>query len=235
MARARELTDQAGTTSVAAHHAITGAFCALSRGDVAEAITLLEARIAADGGIGSMGEPLGVAPMLVEAYVGLDRRADAAALAKRFAEDTPQPANPSTNALIARCRALASSDDAAAVAAFEAALAAHAEAPDVTEATRTRLLYGARLRRTGHRVAARGQLHTAMDAFAKMGLTAWAQRAADELRATGATARPAPAARRRAAYLAGDARGAHGGAGAVQPRGSRRPVPQPEDRRASSS
>ena len=89
--RARALVDRAGTTGVAAHLAITAAFCALCRGDLAETVALLEARIAADGGVGSMGEPLGVAPTLVEAYVGLGRLADAAALADRYAAVTPQP------------------------------------------------------------------------------------------------------------------------------------------------
>jgi DNA-binding CsgD family transcriptional regulator len=188
--RARVLTDRAGTTSVAAHQAITAAFCALCRGDLAEAAALLEARIAADGGVGSMGEPLGVAPTLVEAYVGLGRVAEAAALAERYATVTPQPAPPATAALVARCRGLTVAGDEAAVEAFQAALAAHAQAPDAFEAARTRLLYGARLRRAGRRVAAREQLRVALDAFAAMDLTAWAQRAADELAATGATARP---------------------------------------------
>jgi DNA-binding NarL/FixJ family response regulator len=188
--RARMLTDRAGTTSVAAHQAITAAFCALCRGDLAAAAALLEARIAADGGVGSLGEPLGVAPTLVEAYVGLGRAADAAALAGRYADVTPQPPPPPTAALVARCRGLTVASDEAAAEAFETALAAHAQAPDAFEAARTRLLYGARLRRAGRRVAAREQLRVALDAFTAMDLTAWAQRAADELGATGATARP---------------------------------------------
>jgi DNA-binding CsgD family transcriptional regulator len=187
--RARALTDRAGTTGVAAHQAITAAFCALCRGDLAEAAALLEARIAADGGVGSMGEPLGVAPELVEAYVGLGRPADAAALAGRYAEVSASSPAPPTVALVARCRGLTADGDDAAAEAFETALAAHAQAPDAFETARTRLLYGARLRRTGRRVAAREQLRVALDAFAAMDLTAWARRAADELGATGATAR----------------------------------------------
>ena len=38
LARARELTDRAGTSSVAAHQALTSAFCALCRGDAADAV-----------------------------------------------------------------------------------------------------------------------------------------------------------------------------------------------------
>jgi DNA-binding CsgD family transcriptional regulator len=83
---------------------------------------------------------------------------------------------------------IAAGDDAA-VEAFEAALAAHGQAADAFEAARTRLLYGARLRRAGPRVAAREQLRAALEAFTAMDLTAWSQRATDELAATGATAR----------------------------------------------
>jgi hypothetical protein len=73
---------------------------------------------------------------------------------------------------------------------FQTALAAHAQAPDAFETARTRLLYGGQ---TAPRRAAgrRGeQLRVALDAFTALDLTAWAQRAADELAATGATARP---------------------------------------------
>jgi hypothetical protein len=102
----------------------------------------------------------------------------------------PPATPPPTAALVARCQGLTAANAEAAVEAFEAALAAHAQAPDAFEAVRTRLLYGARLRRVGRRVAARAQLRAALDAFAAMDLTAWARRAADELAVTGATARP---------------------------------------------
>jgi DNA-binding CsgD family transcriptional regulator len=189
LARARELTDVAGTTSVAAHQALTAAFCALCRGDLAETVALLEARLAADGGVGEMGEPLGVAPLLVEAYAGLGRREEAAALTERYAAAAPD-AGPVRDALAARCAGLSDPDDDAAAAAFETALAMHALTGDPFETARTRLLHGSRLRRRGARVASRTELATAADAFAAMELTAWYQRAADELAATGATARP---------------------------------------------
>jgi DNA-binding NarL/FixJ family response regulator len=193
--RAKSLTDRAGTTGFAAHQAMTAAFCALCRADPATAVSLLEARIAADGGVGSMGEPLGVAPYLVEAYVAVGRRDDAIAVVERFAAVTPPTAPPWLRALVARCRGLTADDDETAVQAFEAALSAHTDAPDTFETARTRLLYGARLRRSGQRVKAREQLRTAHDAFAEMDLTAWVLRAADELAATGAkprTRRPQP-------------------------------------------
>jgi DNA-binding CsgD family transcriptional regulator/tetratricopeptide (TPR) repeat protein len=187
--RASSLAGRAGTAELAARLAVTAAFCALCRGDLGDAAQLLEARIAEDGGVGPVGEPLGVAPLLVEAYAGLRRSTDAAALAARYAEVSHSPLPP-TAALVARCRALASADDDAALAAFEESLTFHALAPDRFEAARTRLLYGARLRRSGRRTAAREQLRVAADQFAAMDLVLWAQRADTELQATGRSARP---------------------------------------------
>ncbi|HEY5783521.1 MAG TPA: AAA family ATPase [Microlunatus sp.] len=187
--RATVLTDRAGTTAFAAHQAITAAFCALCRADPSTAVVILEARLAADGGVGTMGEPLGVAPDLIEAYLALGRREAATDLAGRFAAATPTSAAPWLRALVARCRGLTAPDQQTADLAFQAAFAAHAEAPDVFEAARTRLLYGVRLRREGQRVRARVQLDTALDAFTAMDLTAWVHRAAAELSATGAKPR----------------------------------------------
>ena len=95
------LTDRAGTTSVAAHHALTAAFCALCRSDLTEVVDILEARIDADGGRGEMGQPLGVAPFLVEAYGGLGRTADAVALSRQYADVTPPSAPSRAKALVA--------------------------------------------------------------------------------------------------------------------------------------
>ena len=185
----RTLVGRSGTADVAAHLALTAAFCALCRGDLDETVQLLEARIAADGGVGAVGEPLGVAPLLVEAYAGLGRAADAAALAERYAEASRFPLPP-TAALVSRCRALGCADDAAAAAAFEESLAHHGLAPDPFETAHTRLLYGARLRRSGRRTQAREQLAAAAGQFAGMDLVHWVQQAETELRATGQTARP---------------------------------------------
>ncbi|HWM74501.1 MAG TPA: LuxR family transcriptional regulator [Nocardioides sp.] len=189
LVRAKALVDRAGLTGVAAHHALTVAFCALCRGDLARVVDVLEARVAADGGVGSLGEPLGVAPLLVEAYAGLGRDAEAAALSGRYAEVTTTVAPAHLIAFVSRCEGITATEPEAAQAAFKAALAAHASTGDTFERARTRMLFGARLRREGQRVAAREQLRLAQDAFEQMDLAHWAQQAAHELSATGATAR----------------------------------------------
>ena len=189
LTRARELTERAGTTSYAAHLALTAAFCALCRGDAAEVIAVLEPRLVIDGGMGSSGEPLGVAPDLAEAYVASGRHSEAAELAARYAAATPEGAAPLTMAILARTQALVIQDDDEAVAAFEAALDAHAAATNPFETARTRLLLGSRLRRAGRRTVARDHLALARDAFAAMDMAAWVEKADDELAASGARAR----------------------------------------------
>ena len=187
--RAADLVERAGTASVAAHLALAQAFCALCRDDLDAVVTLLEPRVAADEGRGALGEVLGVAPLLIEAYIALDRRADATRLAERFAA-VPAP-DGRTKALIARCQGLTVEDDDIAVAAFETALIAHAEAMDEPfELARTELLLGSRLRRSGQRIAAHEHLRTARDRFAAMDLTLWVKRATAELAGTGETLRP---------------------------------------------
>jgi DNA-binding CsgD family transcriptional regulator len=88
----------------------------------------------------------------------------------------------------ARARGLLADDESFAEE-FEAALALHEQTPDVFEAARTRLVYGARLRRAGKRVRAREQLRDAFEAFEALGALPWADRARTELEATGEKAR----------------------------------------------
>ena len=189
LGRARSLTDRAGTTAAAAHQALTAAFCALCRGDLPGVVAALEPRLAVDGGVGASGEPLGVAPLLVEAYVQLGRLGDAQELTARYAAVTPPGSPPLSTALLGRCRVLTAESDDEAGRAFAAAMQAHELGQDPFEAARTRLLHGSRLRRAGHRVAAREHLQAARSAFEDMDLTHWAGLADQELAATGATRR----------------------------------------------
>ncbi len=190
LARSAQLLERAGLSSAAAHHALCAAFCALSRDDLEGVVAVLQPRLAIDGGMGLMGEPLGVAPLLVEALVGLGRRAEAAELAERLDEVTPAQAPAVLDAPRHRCLALVEEDPELARAAYDAAITAHAAAPDVFELARTRLLFGSWLRRRGDRVAAREQLGLAADAFGRMELTAWVAKAHAERAATGERARP---------------------------------------------
>jgi len=139
--------------------------------------------------VGSMGEPLGVAPLLVEAYVGLGRSDDAADLARRLQDVTPDSSPTGMKVLMRRTQGLTAADPDESQRLFASALALFDGHVDPFEKARTQLLHGARLRRDGRRVDARTQIAAAHRAFAAMELTRWAEVAAAELRATGATAR----------------------------------------------
>ena len=88
---------------------------------------------------------------------------------------------------------LAEADDAVGpdevVAAFEASLDHHERARRPYDQARARLAYGEFLRRSQRRVDARVQLRAALNVFEDLGAGPLAERAAQELRATGETAR----------------------------------------------
>jgi hypothetical protein len=98
--------------------------------------------------------------------------------------------------VLARNRAVALSGSAEAGPHYEDALHLLNATPLRTETARTQLLYDEWLRRRKRRRDAREQLSAALSAFARMGATIFAQRAALELAATGARpVAPAPAQR----------------------------------------
>jgi DNA-binding CsgD family transcriptional regulator len=72
---------------------------------------------------------------------------------------------------------------------FETALGHHIHSGRPIEAARTRLAYGELLRRARQRVAAREHLREALKTFEDVGATPLAERARQELRASGETAR----------------------------------------------
>ncbi len=128
------------------------------------------------------------APELVDAYLRLGRREDAEATAASFAPEAAAKGQPWALARAARASAMVA-DPGAGEGLFEQALEYHARTPDVFETARTRLAYGAHLRRARQRVRAREQLRAALDAFERLGARSWADQAAAELAATGETAR----------------------------------------------
>ncbi len=85
--------------------------------------------------------------------------------------------------------ALALLNDGKADEHFRRALAAHARSPRVFDRARTELAFGEHLRRTRRRVDARTHLRAALTLFEELGAAPWAERAAQELRASGETAR----------------------------------------------
>ncbi|WP_448613289.1 AAA family ATPase [Modestobacter sp. URMC 112] len=85
-------------------------------------------------------------------------------------------------------RALLAGGDAA-EEHFRRALAAAERSPRVPDRARTHLAYGAFLRRSRRRVDARAHLRTALQLSEDLGARPWAERARQELRASGETAR----------------------------------------------
>jgi DNA-binding CsgD family transcriptional regulator len=72
---------------------------------------------------------------------------------------------------------------------YRAALERHEESSRRFDHARTQLAYGEFLRRARRRVDARPHLQAALETFADLGASRWEERAAQELRASGRTAR----------------------------------------------
>ena len=193
--RARVNVAVNGFDAMPPHLAQVVALCALCRGDLTDVVDVLEDQLARFNGVGSYLEPLGVAPMLVEAYLGLGRDEAARELTARFAAAQPDEPHPHVAAMVARCEGLVATDLEAATTAFERSVAPHGIPPDRFELARTLLLHGMRLRREGRRVDARVQLAAAGREFAMMDLTLWAERAAQEQAGTGERVQPRDATR----------------------------------------
>jgi DNA-binding CsgD family transcriptional regulator/tetratricopeptide (TPR) repeat protein len=191
---ARRLAAVAGVADAAVQVQLVEAFAALCRGDVQVTVAVLEGRLETDGGRLPNGDyELSVAPDLVEAYLALGRHAEAAGLAQRHAELHHDSPSPLARAHARRLVGMTATGPQEATAAFEAAVTQHHDWPDPFEAARTRLAYGARLRRDGTRRAARAQLTAARTAFEAIGFAAWTDRTQQELEATGQRARRGPA------------------------------------------
>jgi DNA-binding CsgD family transcriptional regulator len=102
-----------------------------------------------------------------------------------FASGTRAPA---AVAVVEHGRALLA-DDGDAEEHFQRALVAHATSRRVPDRARTELAFGEHLRRARRRVDAREHLRTALALFEELGAVPWSERAAQELRASGETAR----------------------------------------------
>lgn len=128
---------------------------------------------------------LGNVPDLVEAAYRLGRPELATEPLRRFTRWAEATGSPDLLALSARCEALMGTGDVE--KAFQRALELHPIAEQPVAMARTQLLYGEHLRRTRRRADARPLLRAALESFEHLGMEAWANRARDELRATGET------------------------------------------------
>ncbi|GAB6899424.1 LuxR family transcriptional regulator [Kineosporia succinea] len=163
---------------------------ALGEGDLDEAIARLEETGRLPVSVNTRDQS--IVPWafdLVEAYARAGRTADAQTLLDEIAVYEAPPGVRS-DMLIARtwrCRGLLANGKAEVAEAFEAALEAHDRLPMPFERARTLLYYGERLRRGRQRAEARTRLRKAIEIFEQLDAPSWANRARNELKATGET------------------------------------------------
>jgi DNA-binding CsgD family transcriptional regulator len=160
----------------------------LGLGQVAKAITLLEEIDREFGETDAFGEEGCPVPDLVEAYHRAGRCDDARLLLERFQRVGAREYGIYGAAHAARYEGLLAAEDGYR-AHFEQAQTLHERLGDPFAAARTSLLFGERLRRSGHRAEARTQLRSALDTFDALGADPWSARCRSELRATGITVR----------------------------------------------
>lgn len=124
----------------------------------------------------------------IEAAARSGRQAQVAQWADELTTFAEQTQVPWASAASAHARAIRS-DGAQAVTLFEHALEAHARSTRRPDRARTQLALGEHLRRSRRRIDAREHLRSALETFEDLGATRWAERARQELRASGETAR----------------------------------------------
>ncbi len=158
----------------------------LGLGRPEEAVEHFELQELRAGEIGVDDVDMSPAADLVEAYLRLGRDEDARQTAAAHASRAAAKDRPWALARAARCSGLVEEDFEP---HFAESLRLQEETPDVFESARTRLAYGARLRRARRRVRAREELRAALEGFESLGPSPWADAASAELAATGETAR----------------------------------------------
>ena len=147
---------------------------------------LAQADALREGGIADVD--LSPAPELVEAFLRVGREKEATAAAADFDARATAKGQPWALARAARCRGLLA-DPGELESCFDEALDLHERTPDAFETARTRLAYGARLRRARKRIRAREELRAALAIFEQLGSEPWADQTRAELAASGETAR----------------------------------------------
>jgi DNA-binding CsgD family transcriptional regulator len=127
-------------------------------------------------------------PDLVETLVRLGRARDDDPSAPRSIERVERTGPAWGKAVAMRLSGLVA-DDEEFEDAFQRALELHRAGDDPFARARTELAFGERLRRAGRRRQAWGQLRAAVETFEDLAAEPWLERAAAELRASGATLR----------------------------------------------
>jgi DNA-binding CsgD family transcriptional regulator/predicted ATPase len=125
----------------------------------------------------------------IEAAVRADERETAHSWLESFEQWADATAAPWARAVALHCRALLCEEESDAERLFVSARDAHEDGARPFERARSELAFGEFLRRSRRRVEARVHLRAALDAFEALGATLWAERARQELRASGQTAR----------------------------------------------
>jgi len=158
----------------------------LGLGRPAEAAEHHEEQLATMSSLGIADVDLSPGPELVESYLRLGRTDAAGAAAAEYLAAAEAKGQPWALARAGRCQGMLADEFES---HFDEALRLHGLTPDVFEAARTHLAYGARLRRSRQRVRAREELRAALETFERLGAEAWFEQARAELAATGETAR----------------------------------------------
>lgn len=178
-----------GAGAVVVYAAAALGLLELGIGRVEEAIAPLS-RVAAEVRAHGLLQPtvLQWAPDLIEALARAGRRDKALEVLSEF--EAVAESSLSTWALgaAARCRGLFADD--AFEADFARAIELHEALGAPFEIARTELCLGERLRRTRRRKEARAVLRSAIERFERLGAAPWADRANNELRASGETVQP---------------------------------------------
>ncbi|MBL1097486.1 AAA family ATPase [Streptomyces coffeae] len=175
-----------GLAVATARHAL--ACLALMRGAYPEALRLLEQVAVAEPGSGHPIMAFFSLPDRIEAAVRSGERQAAEEALESLERWQARSARSEARALLARSRALLAPDDTTAIAHFEEAVSLHSGSVPIEKA-RTELYFGETLRRARRRRDARAHLRSAAATFDRIGAAPWAERARQELRATGESAR----------------------------------------------
>ncbi|WP_173097106.1 ATP-binding protein [Actinomadura verrucosospora] len=178
-----EQTEEAlarGVPPSSVHAAAARALLDLGHGRHEAALSRLSDMVAGPNRLGAIAS----LPDLVEAAVRAGRPELGRDAAGWYADWAGQIGWPWAEAVALRCTALLAPDDAADTA-FAQAVEVHRKGGTPFERARTELLYGEWLRRARRRNDARAQLHSALEAFERLGAAPWAERARAELRAAG--------------------------------------------------